>query len=210
MMHAHVIGGMMKTSVILHGLRNEFSVEQMKVCIFLAEKYGGSFRHVVTGLQIIGIEKDDKEALIAELPEGVTPVVHRGLNSLIACVGKGHCKNGQMETWELADYIEQNYYGRQMAHKCKIGISGCGRNCPDAMVKDIAFIGTSQGFLVAVGGKTGHNPTAGIVLARQLTVKQAKQAAHILINWYSEHAEPRERLGHLLERLGNPLEGIIL
>lgn len=210
MMNAHVIGGMMKTSVILHGLRNEFSLDQMKACIVLAEKYGGSFRHVVTGLQIIGIEKADKEALIAELPDGVIPVVHRGLNSLIACVGKGHCKNGQMETWELADYIEKNFYGKKLAHKCKIGVSGCGRNCPDAMVKDIAFIGTSQGFLLAVGGRTGHNPVAGTILARNLTIEEAKKAARILINWYSEHGEPRERIHNVLVRLGNPLEGVTL
>ena len=50
----------MKTSVILHGLHNEFTLDQMKACIELAEKYGGSFRHVVTGIQITGIEKDDK------------------------------------------------------------------------------------------------------------------------------------------------------
>jgi dissimilatory sulfite reductase (desulfoviridin) alpha/beta subunit len=129
----------MKTSVILHGLHNEFSLDQMKACIELAEKYGGSFRHVVTGIQITGIEKEDKEQLISELPEGVTTVIHRGVNSLIACVGKGYCKNGQMETKELADYVERKHYGRKTSHKCKIGISGCGRNCPDAMVKDIAF-----------------------------------------------------------------------
>jgi len=87
MMNVHAyLGGTMKTSVILHGLHNEFSLDQMKACISLAEKYGGSFRHVVTGIQITGIEKDDKEQLISELPEGVTTVIHRGVNSLIACV----------------------------------------------------------------------------------------------------------------------------
>ena len=60
----------MKTSVILHGLHNEFTLDQMKACIELAEKYGGSFRHVVTGIQITGIEKDDKEQFISELPDG--------------------------------------------------------------------------------------------------------------------------------------------
>ena len=72
----------MKTSVILHGLHNEFTLDQMKACIELAEKYGGSFRHVVTGIQITGIEKDDKEQFISELPDGVTTVIHRGVNSL--------------------------------------------------------------------------------------------------------------------------------
>ena len=182
----------------------------MKACIELAEKYGGSFRHVVTGIQITGIEKDDKEQLISELPEGVTTVIHRGVNSLIACVGKGYCKNGQMETKELADYVERKHYGRKTSHKCKIGISGCGRNCPDAMVKDIAFIGTSQGFMLAVGGNTGMRPEAGKILARKLTVEQSKKAVDILVDWYAEHGEPRERMGKLLERLGNPLEGVEL
>ena len=219
----------MKTSVIIHGLHNEFTLDQMKACIELAEKYGGSFRHVVTGLQITGIEKDDikvaflrhatskiKTALdlisvsSLELPEGVTTVVHRGVNSLIACVGKGYCKNGQMETKELADYVERKHYGRKTSHKCKIGISGCGRNCPDAMVKDIAFIGTSQGYMLAVGGNTGIKPEAGTILARNLTVEQAKKAVDILVDWYAEHGEPRERMGKLLARLGNPLEGMEL
>lgn len=53
----------MKTSVILHGLHNEFSLDQMKACIELAEKYGGSFRHVVTGIQITGIEKKIRNSL---------------------------------------------------------------------------------------------------------------------------------------------------
>ena len=140
----------------------------------------------------------------------MTTVIHRGVNSLIACVGKGHCKNGQMETKELADYVERKHYGRKTSHKCKIGISGCGRNCPDAMVKDIAFIGTSQGFMLAVGGNTGMRPEAGKILARKLTVEQSKKAVDILVDWYAEHGEPRERMGKLLERLGNPLEGVEL
>ena len=65
----------MKTSVILHGLHNEFTLDQMKACIELAEKYGGSFRHVVTGIQITGIEKDDKEQFISELPDGYDQAV---------------------------------------------------------------------------------------------------------------------------------------
>ena len=111
-----------------------------------------------------------------------------------------------METEELADYIERKHYGRKTGHKYKIGISGCGRNCPDSMVKDIAFIGTSQGFMLAVGGNTGMRPEAGKILMRKLSIEQAKKAADILIDWYAEYGEPKERMGKLLERLGNPLE----
>ena len=199
----------MKTSVILHGLHNELSLDQMKVLVTLAEKYGGHFRHVVTGIQITNLEKDDKAFLLAELPEGISQVVHRGVNSIIACAGKAGCKNGQMETRELEDYIERKHYGRSTGHKCKIGISGCGRNCPDSMVKDIAFVGTPKGFLLAIGGNTGFHPHAGDIIARDLSIEQAKKEADILIDFYAEKSEARERLGKTIERLGNPLEGII-
>lgn len=41
---------------------------------------------------------------------------------------------------------------------------------------------------------------------RKLSIEQAKKAADILIDWYAEYGEPKERMGKLLERLGNPLE----
>ncbi len=53
-------------------------------------------------------------------------------------------------------------------------------------------------------------PEAGQILLRKLTIEQAKKAADILIDWYAEHGEPKERMGKLLERLGNPLEKINL
>ena len=86
-MHAY-LGGKMKTSVIIHGLHNEFSLDQMKACISLAEKYGGSFRHVVTGIQITGIDKDDKEAdestpAFSNFPIKATPSSNESPNALI-------------------------------------------------------------------------------------------------------------------------------
>lgn len=196
----------MKTSVILHGLHNEFSFDQMEQIFQLAKTYGARFRHVATGLQIIGIEKDKKDEFVKALPDGVVPVVHRGVNSIIACVGKNRCKNGQMETDDLADYVERKHYGRPGGHKLKIAISGCGRNCGDGLVKDIAFIGTSRGYVLFIGGTTGHVPEKGKLIASNLTVEQAKEAADILVDFFVEHGKPKERLGALIGRLGNPLE----
>ena len=55
----------MKTSVILHGLHNEFTLDQMKACIELAEKYGDkikfcslnitSARRVAIKQQVLGL-----------------------------------------------------------------------------------------------------------------------------------------------------------
>lgn len=200
----------MATSVILHALYNEFTPEQMQSLVNLAKKYNGYFRHVVTGIQIYNITSESKDLILQSLPEGIVQVKHRAVNSLLACVGKGKCKNGLMETRELEAYIEQNYYGFTTAHKCKVAISGCGRNCADVMVKDIGFYGTISGFVLAIGGGTGHRPHSGQIVARDLSVEQAKHAIDIIMKWYSKEAEPKERLGKVLERLGNPLENMKL
>lgn len=194
----------MKTSVILHAKHNEFTLEQMRACVELATKYGGSFRHVVTGIQIYNLEKDNKAALIEELPEGIATVKHRAVNSIIACEGKEGCVNGFMNTRELEAYIDEKYYGRATAHKCKIGISGCGKNCADVTIKDIGFIGTESGYTLMIGGEAGHQPKTGMVVAQHLSVEEAKQAIDYLMDWYTIKAEPKERLGQTLARLGNP------
>lgn len=61
----------MKTSVILHSLFSEFSRDQLHAIIDLADKYKGNFRIVATGIQIYDITKEDKAAILEQLPEGV-------------------------------------------------------------------------------------------------------------------------------------------
>ena len=94
----------------LHGLHSRiyFLDQNEEACIELAEKkYGGSFRCCNRYTKFTGIEVMIRVSLALELPDGVTTVIHRGVNSLIACVGKGHCKMDKWKLKELADYVER-------------------------------------------------------------------------------------------------------
>ena len=97
---------------------------------------------------------------------------------------------------ELADYVERKHYGRKTSHKCKIGISGCGRNCPDAMVKDIAFLlvhpKVSCWLLVAI---QECDQRLVKYWPESFTVEQSKKAVDILVDWYAEHGGASERMG---------------
>ena len=69
----------MKTSVILHSLFSEFSRVQLHAIIDLADKYKGNFRIVATGIQIYDITKEDKAAILEQLPEGFNKLSMRRL-----------------------------------------------------------------------------------------------------------------------------------
>ena len=94
----------MKTSIILHSLFSEFSREQLHAIIELVDKYKGNFRIVATGIQIYDITKEDKAAILEQLPEGVQQVKHAAVNSVTACRGTDGCSHAFMQTIPVAKY----------------------------------------------------------------------------------------------------------
>lgn len=194
----------MKTSVILHSLFSEFSMEQLKGIMDLAERYNGKFRVVVTGIQIYDIEKEDKPAILAALPEGVYPVKHNAVNSVVACRGTNGCSHAFMQTIPLGKAIDTNYFGEEMPNKIRIGISGCTRCCAESMIKDVGVYGLPDGFVLVAGGKSGNRPKGGEVLLKGLSPEEAEAKIAELLSWYKANALPKEKFDHCLERLGNP------
>ncbi len=194
----------MKTQLILHTCHNEFSPAQIKAISELAERFDGRIRIIATGIQIYDITPEAKVEISQQLPEGVVVTKHKAVNSIVVCRGKGGCKNGFMETMELAKYLEDTQFGRDLEHKLRIGISGCPRSCADQVIKDIGVYGMPDGFTLTAGGTSGRTPKAGMVLKEKLSMDEAKKAIVYLIDWYQEKAMPKEHFSHLLERLGNP------
>lgn len=194
----------MKTSIILHSLFSEFSRDQLHAIMDLADEFDGKFRVVVTGIQIYDITKDAKEAIIKRLPEGVQPVKHAAVNSVVACRGTDGCSHAFMQTMPLAKYIDEKYFGETMPNKVRVGISGCPRCCAEPMIKDIGVYGMPDGFVLVAGGKSGNRPKGGEILAKGLSVEDTQAKIDFLLQWYKENAMPKEKFDHCLARLGNP------
>lgn len=193
-------------TLILHTCYNEYTTEQMLALANLAQEFGAKFRILPTGLQITELAKESKDAFIAKLPEGIVVSKHRSVNSIIHCRGKEACKNGFVETRPLTKYLEDNYYGKDLPHKLRIGISGCPHHCADSLIKDIGVFGLPDGYVITGGGTSGIRPQAGKILKKGLTLEEAQKAIAYLIEWYEREGNPKEHFDHLLNRLGNPLE----
>lgn len=194
----------MKTTIILHSLFSEFSKEQLHGIIDLADKYGASFRVVVTGIQLYNVEAEDKPKILSQLPKGVKQVIHAGVNSITCCRGTDGCSHAFMQTIPLGKALDTKHFGRPLPNKLRIGISGCTRCCAEPMIKDIGLYGLPDGFVLTVGGKSGAHPKGGEILVKGLSPEEAQEKIEYLLDWYEKEAMPKERFTHLLERLGNP------
>lgn len=196
----------MNTSIILHTTHNEFTPEQMIFLAELAKMHKGIFRLVATGIQISDISMEAKKAITEALPTEIKVSKRLSVNSISVCKGKGGCKNGFMETMELAKFLEDTQYGRETVQKLRIGIAGCPRCCSDPLVKDIGVYGLPDGFTLTAGGSSGNRPKPGEILAKGLSVGEAKEKISYLIDWYIANAMPKEHFDHMLVRLGNPFQ----
>jgi NAD(P)H-nitrite reductase large subunit len=91
----------------------------------------------------------------------------------------------------------------ELPGKIKIGVSGCPNNCAEGWIKDFGVFGRAKGYTVIVGGKLGKDPRLGRVLYEGLTEEDVLAMAEKMLTLFKENANPGERLGRVLERLGN-------
>jgi nitrite reductase (NADH) large subunit len=79
---------------------------------------------------------------------------------------------------------------------------GCPRNCAEATVKDIGFIGVEGGWQIVVGGAAGKSVRKADLLTTVDTTEQALEAAELFFQYYREHANYLERTYDFVERVG--------
>lgn len=91
---------------------------------------------------------------------------------------------------EDGDYIRDE-------SKC-INCSACTVRCPVGCWKTV-----SLGYTILIGGTLGKRPRLGIPLAIHVaTHEEAIALVDKTLQYYIAHGQPRERLGHMLDRLG--------
>ena len=91
---------------------------------------------------------------------------------------------------------EQDEYIRDEA-TC-ISCSACSVRCPKGCWQAESF-----GYTILIGGTLGKLPRLGIPLAEHVaTEEEVLRLVGKTLDFYQQHGQPRERLGHMLERLG--------
>lgn len=170
----------------------------------VAEKYKAAALKV-TGAQriaIVGLKEEDLDNVWKDL--GIPPGAAIGMcvRSIKVCPGTTFCKRGVQDSVSLGLALDTAYHGMAMPAKFKIGVSGCPNSCGESWLKDLGFLGTMKGFTVIVGGEAGRTPRIGRELAAGLNIDQCKDMAEKVMQYYKTNANPRERMGAFIERIG--------
>jgi dissimilatory sulfite reductase (desulfoviridin) alpha/beta subunit len=134
-----------KFSLRLRVVGGNLTAENLKAVAEVAEKYGDGHVHLTSrqSLEIPFIKFEDIETVKAELDKGgVKPgVCGPRVRTVTACQGSEICPSGCIDTYGLAKELDEHYFGRDLPHKFKFGVTGCQNNCLKAEENDIGIKG---------------------------------------------------------------------
>ncbi|MDR1084904.1 MAG: 4Fe-4S binding protein [Deltaproteobacteria bacterium] len=110
-----------------------------------AETYGHGYVHLTSrqGVEIPFIQLKDVEDVKKALSDGgvETGVCGPRVRTVTACQGIDICPSGCIDTLDLANEISGRYFGRNLPHKFKFGVTGCQNNCLKAEENDVGIKG---------------------------------------------------------------------
>ena len=132
-------------SLRLKTVGGNLTVDQLLTIAEVSRKYGDGHVHLTSrqGVEIPFVKLDDVEPVKAELKAGGvdTGVCGPRVRTVTACQGSAVCPSGCIDTYSLATEISNRYFGHQLPHKFKFGITGCMNNCLRAEENDLGIKG---------------------------------------------------------------------
>ncbi|ADY56813.1 nitrite and sulphite reductase 4Fe-4S region [Syntrophobotulus glycolicus DSM 8271] len=132
-------------SLRLKVVGGSLTAEQLLTIAEISKKYGDGHVHLTSrqGVEIPFVKLENVEDVKAELEAGGvnTGVCGPRVRTVTACQGSAICPSGCIETYPLACEISDRYFGRELPHKFKFGITGCMNNCLKAEENDLGVKG---------------------------------------------------------------------
>lgn len=121
------------------------TAEQLATITEVANKYGKGYVHLTSrqGIEIPFIKLEDIDAVKEELAKGgVQPgVCGPRVRTVTACQGGVCCPSGCINALDIAEKLDTRYFGRELPHKFKFGVTGCQNNCLKAEENDFGVKG---------------------------------------------------------------------
>lgn len=170
----------------------------------VAEKYSVPLVKLTGGQRIglFGVKKEDLPAMWEELDMPSGYAYGKTLRTVKTCVGAQFCRYGTQDTMALGIELEKKFERLDTPHKVKMGVSACPRNCSEAGIKDIGFVGIDGGWEIYVAGNGGVDLRAGDLLCTVKTEEDVMEMTGAYLQYYRETANYLERTSKWVERMG--------
>jgi nitrite reductase (NADH) large subunit len=136
----------------------------------------------------------------------------KALRTVKSCVGSTWCRYGVQDSVSFAVKVENRYKGIRAPHKMKSAVSGCARECAEAIGKDFGMIATENGYNLYVGGNGGATPVHAQLLAADIDEDTVIKYIDRYLMYYILTADKMERTAHWQNKLpggkncGGPIE----
>jgi len=189
-----------------------FSAEKLALLAEAAKKYGDGNVTLTArmGFEIMGIVPENVEAIAEFLTGNKLEIGGTGakVRPIVACKGSV-CRHGLFDTQGFALRLHEKYYRGwhdvTLPAKFKIGIGGCPNNCAKPQLNDFAVVGAGKGercVKIFIGGKYGKKQRKSDELGGLFTLDEADAILERALNYYKNTAQPKERFGDMIDRVG--------
>lgn len=126
----------------------------------------------------------------------------KALRTVKTCVGSQWCRFGTQDSTGMGVKLERMTWGSWHAHKVKLAVSGCPRNCAEATIKDFGVVAVDSGWELHVGGNGGIHLRGTDLLTKVATQEEVLEYCAAYLQLYREEARYLERTAPWIERVG--------
>ena len=122
----------------------QITSKQMTSLAEITEKFGQGMIHLTTrqGFQIPWVNFKSLNDIADDLENIGLPPGSCGprVRNVMSCVGL-KCQNALVDTYKIAETIDEKYFGMELPGKIKIAVTGCPNSCAKPQLNDIGIMG---------------------------------------------------------------------
>jgi nitrite reductase (NADH) large subunit len=178
---------------------------QLRRIADVADKYAIPMIKLTGGqrIDLLGVRKEDLPAVWADLDMPSGYAYGKSFRTVKTCVGSDFCRYGLGDSTTLGIAIEERYQGLASPAKMKLAVTGCPRNCAEALCKDLGVVAVGDGrWEVYVGGAAGAHIRKGDLLATVDDPETVVMLTGRFLQYYRENANWLERTYTFVPRVG--------
>ena len=168
----------------------------------VTKKYHGVLK-ITSGQRILitNLSLEDIPQIWEEL--GMKPaVVEQNTVKNVEMCPASFCKRSKMNSVKIGMRLSRKYQWSEMPCRTKIGVCGCRNSCGSVYSKDVGIIGDKGGYMITVGGSAGFYPRQADIVAIDLSEEETMNMVEKIMNYYKESANPGEKMGVWVDRIG--------
>ena len=178
---------------------------QLRRIADVADKYAIPMIKLTGGqrIDLLGVRKEDLPAVWSDLDMPSGYAYGKSFRTVKTCVGTDFCRYGLGDSTALGIAIEERYQGLASPGKMKLAVTGCPRNCAEALCKDLGVVAVGDDrWEIYVGGAAGAHIRKGDLLATVDGPDEVMTLTGRFLQYYRENANWLERTYSFVPRVG--------